>query len=383
MKSPLDKEIEVSGYSVDVEVIEHIPVYSSKKALLRPIRANRDGVLGVIYQGRLYPMMLTSTGAYCIYLGGASFPEHTAHNITPPLKCRLPFLEPPAIASQIEDVCWEVRRDNFSIAVLLSAEDNIVEALVHELTANRRLNILDWGEYSGDDYSWSIHLSPGLSIDTVKQSLVAAITNMPGPSEETVERDHGVELQLSQQRDAMLSEFRRKLGSKDAQLEEALQQLETALLQVSELEGVVKEQNESSAATTVQKLKRGVIDRLLANMMIGTFNNLAFSPDSVRVIADKFAGSTMLWATLEKMNSGQAVKLEKLRGGAGKAGWMEVRKHISTGEDKRGRIYCRRSKANHSLDVVIDWKRDSKDQDQTLRRLANYDYFTTREVVLR
>ena len=73
--------------------------------------------------------------------------------------------------------------------------------------------------------------------------------------------------------------------------------------------------------------------------------------------------------------------MEKLNGLAGKTGWLELRKHISTGNDKRGRIYCRKSSKGHNFDIVIHWKKDDKDQKRAFTRLANLEPFETNKTV--
>ena len=73
--------------------------------------------------------------------------------------------------------------------------------------------------------------------------------------------------------------------------------------------------------------------------------------------------------------------LEKLNGLAGKAGWLELRKHVQTGVDRRGRIYCRKSSKSHKFDVVIHWKKDDKDQKRTFTRIANLEPFETTRTV--
>jgi len=136
--------------------------------------------------------------------------------------------------------------------------------------------------------------------------------------------------------------------------------------------------SDNAAALVV---KRGKVDRVLADALYSCFPALAFSPEVVSELKTRFAGSSSIWETLGKLNSGEDLSLEKLSGLPGKAGWMELKKHINTGKDNRGRLYCRRSKRTHNFDVVIHWKKNEKDQQKVYKRLANYTPFETTKTV--
>lgn len=127
--------------------------------------------------------------------------------------------------------------------------------------------------------------------------------------------------------------------------------------------------------------KRDPFEQILANLLFSCFPQLAFTPDAVSELKSRFQNSVAIWNILGKLNSGERCELEKVKGVAGNAGWLELRKHISTGTDKRGRVYCRPSNKKHRFDVIIHWKKDDKEQAQLFKKLANYPSFETNRTV--
>ena len=95
----------------------------------------------------------------------------------------------------------------------------------------------------------------------------------------------------------------------------------------------------------------------------------------------RFEGSIAIWEVLKRLNAGDQLRLQKINGIAGKAGWLELRKHINTGNDDRGRLYCRRSNKQHNFDVFVHWKKNDKDQVNLFKKLANYPPFETNQTV--
>jgi hypothetical protein len=134
--------------------------------------------------------------------------------------------------------------------------------------------------------------------------------------------------------------------------------------------------------TEVRRLKTSDTDKIISQILLAVFDNLAFPPGTPRLIIEKFKTATMLWQTLAMLNSGVAVPMTRIRGRAGDLGWKEVMKHVSTGSDTRGRVYCRTSPNDHSFDVVLHWKKDSKEQQKFLNSLGKYSYFSDSKTVM-
>ena len=133
--------------------------------------------------------------------------------------------------------------------------------------------------------------------------------------------------------------------------------------------------------TAALVVKRGAVDQVLADALYSCFPALAFSPDVVSELKTRFVSSLSIWETFGKPNSGADLSLEKLNGLPGKAGWMELKKHINTGKDNRGRLYCRRSKGTHNFDVVIHWKKNEKDQQKGFQTAYQLPPFETTKTV--
>ena len=372
--------------TVDYLVVDSLPIYAPSKEILKPIRIDPDGQPSVILENRLYPLCLTSDDRLCVNLNGHSFDKASGVMPSLPVRAELEYLEPPLEASESDELGWRVERDQFGVYIYINANDAIVETLVSHLINERRLNVLAWGESSNKNFEWYVRLSPGLSIETVKTAILILAESMrevgtPDPKISESEIRIG-ELQrtvenLKSQHGAELSETSNELISVYDELSKALDTIDE-LKQQLESERNARVEKSSK----VQHLKRGKTEKMLARIMFHCFRKLAFAPESVDTISKRFPESSSLWEYLSLLDSGTELPLEKLNGLAGKSGWYEVRKHINTGNDKRGRLYCRRSTKDHSFDVVIHWKQDNKDQERVFRKLAGYNYFDNREAIL-
>ena len=91
--------------------------------------------------------------------------------------------------------------------------------------------------------------------------------------------------------------------------------------------------SDNAAALVV---KRGKVDRVLADALYSCFPALAFSPEVVSELKTRFIGSSSIWETLGKLNSGEDLSLEKLSGLPGKAGWMELKSILTLGKITEG-----------------------------------------------
>ena len=141
--------------------------------------------------------------------------------------------------------------------------------------------------------------------------------------------------------------------------------------------------NHTEAAQSVSlSLKKTATEKIVARMLYQLFENLAFSPECPRILVERFSESTNVWSLLGKLNSDPlSFQSKALHGIAEKAGWKELTNHLTTGRDDRGRIYLRKGSEGHNLDVVLHWKKNSKEQNAFIVKLTNFRPFRDREIV--
>ena len=85
------------------------------------------------------------------------------------------------------------------------------------------------------------------------------------------------------------------------------------------------------------------------------------------VIFEKFTNIVPLFKLLKKINDKQKINFKKIRTSNS---WFEVNDHISTGEEKKGRIYYSPLKSN-LVAVVVDYKYNDKDQFLKFEKIIN------------
>jgi hypothetical protein len=264
---------------------------------------------------------------------------------------------------------WHFKVDQFGIYLYINAPNEILEPLINYLL-KKRINILSWDEVDDGDYRFIITFSIGFSLSRIKEHLNYFLEN--GAKD--------AQIKSLQKQMAYILDNRNRTEDIDT--------LQLAYEEIERLEGLLAEktvQMEEALeheASVFKKLKKSEIDKFLCNLLYSVYTNIAFSPNSTKVIKEKFINSKSLWQILNKLNANKEVKFKSLNGLAGKAGWKELVEHISTGNDSRGRVYFRESNFLHTYDVVVHWKKDNKEQSKTLSKLASYNYFESREVVL-
>lgn len=396
-----NQKITFAEYSIDILVLKNLPAYSKRRELLRPLRILPDGQVGVLYQEKVYPLYLDSESNFSVLLSGAVFEaKNTNLPLSLPVSTELRFIEAPLRFKFASKLNWNIERNQFGVYIYISATDEIVEHLVAILVERNKFNVLSWGENIDPlwrhEFSWSIRLSAGLSIDSVRNTLVQLIEsetfiellNEPNLELEVIQSKAEIAQQQKQAKSLMRSidSLKKEKVTKIAHKDEELEMLYAELEILSERLKLLTEENKLLAAnknkhTSFKEVRRGAADRLLANALHTCFPALAFSPDVVDQLKSRFEGSSAIWNTFEKLNSRSEISLEKLSGLAGKAGWLELRKHINTGTDNRGRVYCRRSKNQHNFDVIVHWKKNDKDQEQIFKKLANYQPFESTNTV--
>jgi hypothetical protein len=378
------KRIQFTEYSVDVSVHTEYPLRVQKRVYLRPLRVVDDGRICVIYGERAWPLYLDSKGELVILIDSASYPLVATQFPIVPLDAAVPYFEMPLDYMHDEKLSWKIERNQFGVFVYLNAEDALIEKVVTYLIEYKHYNVVSWGEAAGSDFAWSIRLSEGLSVDNVNGAITMALErdlNSPQP----ITNDNQARLQQLQKE---VEELRTKHSHKEsaliAELEEVYKELENVINENQTLRLSIDAARVGSDVhlSRVQSMKRGVAEKLIAQILFSALPQLAFPPDSVSIIVSRFSESTSLWKTLFEINHGHRIKFEKINGLAGRLGWIEIQKHINTGKDNRGRIYCRPSSLGHRYDVVLHWKQDDKEQQYIFNRLANYQPFESTRIVL-
>lgn len=371
---------------INCSIVEHDPKLVTRSLLLKPIRVTKDGAAVVPLGDRVYPLRLDSRSEFCVLRNGASYEARVGLIPEIPFSTAVQFAEMPMELKFGENFSWKLERDEFGVFVYVSGSDLLVEQLVSHLVERNGLKIISWGDSSRPDYDWSIHFSAGLSIQTIQSAIGKVSENIEELFEAEQRRESKAQLDLSKKElENQKREVAAELGSKDAELKAVYEELTTALQRIDVLSAQLREHADDTAFSkeAATSLKRGKAHKALARMMFSCFSNLAFPPDTISLISERFAESDALWQLLASLNSGDGLPMEKLKGVAGKVGWLEVRQHINTGNDNRGRVYCRKSSKAHAFDVVVHWKKDKKDQEKMFAKLARYPSFTGSEGVLK
>ena len=391
----------ITAHAVDVRVIEKLPAYEKRKAILRPIRQTPDGHVGVIFNNLVYPLFFDCDGELSILITGATFDiKFTTLPKSFPVKAELKFLEEPSQKSVGSDIEWALSRNIFGVYIYVTAPDEIVEQIVLFLTDQMKLNVISWGETLdpnwANKFDWSIRLSAGLSIDTIKSALNKALKNeiVENQNSENQHTDNSINaekilnelIETKENYETVIENIKNEnvslIEQKDAEIAILYEELTRQQNEFQSYRQHHQKTNEhSNYQTPTPPNKRGISDRTIANILYCCFPELAFPPDSIEQIKVRFEGSIAIWELLNRLNAGDQLRLEKINGVAGKAGWLELRKHINTGKDDRGRIYCRRSNKQHNFDVFIHWKKNDKEQVNLFKKLANYPPFETNETV--
>ena len=382
------KEFEFKDYAVDIFVIESFPSYTQIQAILRPLRLTINQDIGVVYKGRVYPLVLNKDSMFAITLAGVSFPADETRQVQLPVVKELLYIETP-VKHLSDDLSWDIKRNQFGVYVYLAANDDAVEKFVSILIEKYKLRVINWGVNNDQiEFSWRIKLSSGLSISTVRAAVKELVTQLttvlkaPGPlaAERKAVRESKV---FEVKKPPEENDFSAELIEKESELRYVYQEIDKLTLDNQKQAEIIDELINSSqvSVSLAQKVRRGAAEKLLANAIFVAFPNLAFAPEVIDELKTRFKDSKSIWYVLKKLDEGEGFPLTKLNNLAGKLGWHELKKHINTGADDRGRIYCRRSCKKHEFDVILHWKKNDKDQQKVFRKLASYEPFASTETI--
>ena len=365
-----------NAFSCDVQRIS-----GSNRTLLRcrPLRESEDGRLAASIGGKLSYVGLDSRGQLAL-LGGRG--PSALEKVRPPKvgqEYNLPYVEPPSHVTE-EEFSWSVEANTLGVYIFLNCADELVEELVSALALKERLNLIFWGDADKSKFQWMIKLSPSLSEENVIKKVGSFFSR---DAYRILARKYALETKnasaLSQP--SISKDMKEPVPETDEVLTSVSNSLEEMTAYASALEAELRQARTEKTEGTIQRLKKSSYERILEIALMGAFPNLAFAPQTCRTLIEKFASSPRLWEIFRSLDSGHSVTAESLNGAAGNNGWKEVRAHIGTGRDNRGRVYIRPSKKHHSYDVAIHWKKDAREQRRFIERLAHYSPFQSVESV--
>ena len=385
--------MEFVNYTVNVYVIESASSAVKELAYLRPLRLTKDNLLTVIYKQKAYPVVLNKESFLTCILDGSSYSPSDTKPIGIPCVKNIDYYEIPNEYIS-ENVSWSIDRNQFGVYIYISAHDDAVENLVTSLIEKYKLRIINWGSADSEqNYQWRIKLSSGLSIDTVRTAMHDLITHWKKDYPTAVDANIPNNKNPTQKDDITKTHKKIKNSNKQKTQHETVSQESEIDSLYEELDRLLKENDEIKKKNhlllnstkknepDVSKYKRDAADKLLANFIFSSYSNLAFSPQTIDILKGRFSESKSIWDVLIRLNNGDQLRLERLNGIAGRVGWCELRMHINTGSDNRGRIYCRKSQKRHLYDVILHWKKDNKEQNRILKKLATYQPFESTDTI--
>jgi len=100
-----------------------------------------------------------------------------------------------------------------------------------------------------------------------------------------------------------------------------------------------------------------------------TMPRLRLIYSSELTIFEKFENVNIIFEVLKNLNDKVKIKFKKIHT---IDNWFEVDDHISTGREKRGRVYFASLK-NNLLAIMVDYKINDKDQIKKIKKLGNID----------
>jgi len=382
------KKFEFKNYAVDVYVIDSFPEYAQSQSLLRPLRLTTEQSIGVVYKERVYPLGLNKDSRFAITLNGVSHAIKNTQLVQLPILKELQYIETP-IKHISDELSWNIKRSQFGVYVYLTASDDAVERFVTILIEKYNLRVINWGVSSDlTEFLWRVKLSSGLSTSTVRAAVEDLVAHV---ATDLKAADSFIEEQKTSRKGKILNlgnssvenSSTADLAKKEDELNLVYQELNKLIRENQKLSKLVEEPTHVSQGRilSAQSIKRGAAEKLLSNAIFTTLPNLAFAPEVIDELKLRFKDSKAIWYVLRQLNDGVSVPLTKLNNLAGKVGWFELRKHINTGADDRGRIYCRRSCKDHDFDVIIHWKKNDKDQQKLFRKIATYEQFVSPETI--
>ena len=348
-----------------------------KTAVIATIRQDRSGVTYALISGkgrRLYGMPGSKLAVFedeaAVDVGSLIIPED-------PIDRRaLPTLFNTLLSdSNLSDtaVNLALEANQFGVYCYFSGNDLLLLHLVDYAEFKSSAVLLSWEEgefiFDGSKFNARLKFSPFANASAIMGQLTQMLNR----------------LTLSD-----LIEMRSELGSSKNQIEQ-IEDLseEQEIVSPNTAKVEIKEPIVANEDLSLQRISAASIkkvsseEKCLRAVLCYGFPTLAVHPESVANLIGRFSNLRSIMSVLRRLASQESVPGKKIQGKAGKFGWREVAEHLSTGKDKRGRVYYRSVEGKqHLLDVYVSWKKDDKDQEKTLNMLANLYTFDSSNVIM-
>ena len=122
--------------------------------------------------------------------------------------------------------------------------------------------------------------------------------------------------------------------------------------------------------------------KLLRDLLFYSYKKIAFHPETIDILIKRFEKLEQFCNLLEKINTGENLRLKKIYADKNPLGWKEVDTHLSEGKSNRARVYLRSSKIkNCSYELFLDWKQNEKHQEKLFSKIKKLTPFSSREVL--
>jgi len=352
-----------------------------KRTYARPVNVTPNGHLGVVVGDRVFPLHKNQDNEYVVFAALESYEPRQCSRPTLKQYYDISVYGSPSESPEIDS--FKLEPSDFGTHLLLKCSDSFVEAFVEELVNHKGIRVLSWDSIDDDQYyEWRIDLPSGLNLSKLRERLVHTAE---GVLKAISERKDSLQVEHLKRDIEELTKTRDQRSTEDeSRIEKLTEELQQAHAEIVRLSTELNQNAPTHQPTPAKSLRRSDGEKALCSILKSIFPNLAFPPDTPRTIIEKFSNSSTMWKELDKLNNPELQgthKLTSLHGAAGKTGWSELKAHINSGNDSRGRIYTRTSKRNHLYDVVIHWKKNKSEQDRMIRRIANYKPFEAPDVI--
>lgn len=348
-----------------------------KRDVIAPLRLDRDGIVYALYRSSGYKLYRGRAGALSIFedepsvkaeilsVPHAPIPKQSVTSLLGPLLESEGLFEQPV---SLNFMC-----NQFGVYGFFSGPESLLLLLLDYVENKCSARLLAWelGDFESDGicYSARLKFSSFANMDALEGQLTQFLNNLSMKDVVSIVREQ-VKPDTSATGDSV------SLNP------------ETITPQVDDHEPqtiaapTVTDFDEMEIPMVARK-KVSADQKCLREVLMYGFQGIAIHPDSVAVIVNRFRNRKAIINLLSRLSSRGDVRLKKIQGKAGQFGWREVDEHVATGADKRGRVYVRAVDASdHSIDVVIEWKKDDKSQEKTLGTLTSLNSFNDRSVIL-
>ena len=346
-----------------------------KAGAITTIRQDRSGITYALVSGRGRRLYAMTGRKLAVFENEAAVdPESLIIPKNPIDRRALPSLFNSLLSdSNLSDtaVNLAVEANQFGVYCYFAGNELLLLHLVDYAESKSSAVLVSWEEgefsYDGVEFNARLKFSPFANASAIMGQLTQMLNRLTlsdliemRPELSTPTSQHEVEARLAEE-DRVLATF------------EAEVEAPRTVIEVPSI----------PSSPSVSSKKVGAEEKCLRAVLCFGFPNLAVHPESVTNLIGRYSNLRSLMSVLRRLASQESVSGKKIQGKAGKFGWREVAEHLSTGKDKRGRVYYRSVEGKqHLLDVYISWKKDDKDQEKTLNMLASLSTFDNPDVIM-